>query len=245
MSTGPYWPHSSGPQTRWIGGQVGTMTRSDNDSWDLASSVGATASMVAAARAVATRRPNPLINDPYSEVLMRAAGVDLFARLASGSLEYEDVGPGWHPEYFAVRTRFFDDFLTRVVAGSARQVVIVGSGLDSRAYRLEWPEGTDIYEIDQPAVIKFKMATLSSVGATPRTELRTVGVDLRQDWPMALRNAGFDPTRPTAWIIEGLMIVISPATRRIVCSGRSPRSPWPEVGWPPTICLPIPPQSVR
>jgi methyltransferase (TIGR00027 family) len=84
--------------------------------------------------------------------------------------------------------------------------VIVGSGLDSRAYRLEWPEGTVIYEIDQPAVIKFKIATLSSVGATPRTELRTVGVDLRQDWPMALRNAGFDPTRPTALIIEGLMI---------------------------------------
>jgi O-methyltransferase involved in polyketide biosynthesis len=91
------------------------MTRSDNDTWDLASSVGATASMVAAARAVATRRPNPLINDPYAEVLVRAAGVDLFARLASGSLEYEDVGPGWLPEYFAVRTRFFDDFLTRVM----------------------------------------------------------------------------------------------------------------------------------
>jgi methyltransferase (TIGR00027 family) len=162
--------------------------------------------MVAAARAVATRRPNPLIDDPYAEVLVRAAGVDLFARLASGSLEYEDVGPGWLPEYFAVRTRFFDGFLTRVMKGSARQVVIVGSALDSRAYRMEWPEGTVIFEIDQPAVIEFKTVTLSKVGASPQAELRTVGVDLRHDWPMALRGAGFDPARPSAWIAEGLMI---------------------------------------
>ncbi len=182
------------------------MTRSESDIWDLASSVGAAASMAAAARAAATRRPNPLIDDPYAEVLVRAAGVDLFARLASGSLEYEDVGPGCLPEFFAVRTRFFDDFVTRVMAGSARQVVIVGSGLDSRAYRLEWPEGTVVYELDQPAVIEFKTATLSCVGATPGAELRTVGVDLRHDWPMGLRAAGFDPTRPTAWIAEGLMI---------------------------------------
>ncbi|MGY4651462.1 SAM-dependent methyltransferase [Mycobacterium sp. URHB0021] len=182
------------------------MTGSENDSWELVSSVGAAASMAAAARAAATRRPNSLIDDPYAEVLVRAAGVDLFARLASGSLEYEDVGPGCLPEFFAVRTRFFDDFVTRVMAGTARQLVIVASGLDSRAYRLEWPEGTVIYEIDQPAVIEFKTVTLARVGATPGAEVRTVGVDLRQDWPMALRDAGFDPSRPTAWIAEGLMI---------------------------------------
>ena len=182
------------------------MTCSDNDTRDQACGVGTTAAMVAAARAVATRRANPLIDDPYAEVLVRAAGVDLFARLASGTLEYEDVGPGWLPEYFAVRTRFFDDFLSQVMAGCVRQVAIVGSGLDARAYRLEWPEGTVIYEIDQPAVLEFKTVTLSSVGATPGGELRTVGVDLRHDWPMALRDVGFDPTRPTAWIAEGLMI---------------------------------------
>ena len=83
------------------GGQAGSMTGGENDSWELVSSVGAAASMAAAARAAATRRPNSLIDDPYAEVLVRAAGVDLFARLASGSLEYEDVGPGCLPEFFA------------------------------------------------------------------------------------------------------------------------------------------------
>jgi methyltransferase (TIGR00027 family) len=182
------------------------MTRSDDDSWDLATSVGATASMVAAARAVATRKPNPLISDPYAEVLVRAAGVDVFARLASGALDYEDIGPGWIPEFFAVRTRFFDDFLPGALSAGIRQVVIVASGLDSRAYRLRWPQDTVLYEIDKPAVIGFKRATLMKAGVRPNVELRTVAADLRQDWPAALQDAGFDQGRPTAWIVEGLMI---------------------------------------
>lgn len=182
------------------------MTRSDDDNWDLATSVGATATMVAAARAAATRQPNPLIRDPYAEVLVRKAGVDLFARLASGALDYNDVGTGWIPEFFAVRTKFFDDFVPSALSGTTRQVVIVGSGLDSRVYRLQWPAGTVVYEIDQPAVIAFKAATLAQVDAKPQAELRTVGTDLRQDWPQALRDVGFDPGRPTAWIVEGLLI---------------------------------------
>jgi methyltransferase (TIGR00027 family) len=182
------------------------MNRSENDSWDLASSVGATASMVAAARAVATRRTDPLVHDPYAEVLVRAAGVDLFSRLASGSLEFEDVGPGWLPEFFGIRACFFDRFVATALSGSTRQVVIVGSGLDSRAYRLEWPAGTVVYEIDLPKVIEFKATTLAREGARPRTEVRMVGADLRQDWPAALCHAGFDPSRPTVWLVEGLMI---------------------------------------
>jgi methyltransferase (TIGR00027 family) len=182
------------------------MTRTEDDSWDLASSVGVTASMVATARAVATRQPNPLINDPYAEVLVHAAGVDFFSRLACGCLEYDEVGPAWLADFFGVRALFFDDFLPDAVSGCIRQVVIVGSGLDSRAYRLHWPSGTVVYEIDQPKVIKFKTTTLAGAGAKPRAELRTVGTDLRQDWPTALRDAGFDPGAPTAWILEGLMI---------------------------------------
>src|SRR5690242_13552738 len=181
------------------------MTRTENDSWDLAGSVGITATMVATARAVATRQSNPLIDDPFAEVLVRAAGVDFFSRLASGFLKYDEVGPAWMPEFFAVRARFFDDFVPDAVSARTRQVVIVGSGLDSRAYRLRWPSDTVIYEIDQPAVVKFKTTTLAG-GAEPRAELRTVGTDLRQDWPSALRNAGFDPARPTVWLAEGLMI---------------------------------------
>jgi methyltransferase (TIGR00027 family) len=186
------------------------MERNDNDTWDLATSVGATATMVAAARAAATRCSESIINDPFAEPLVRATGVDFFARLASGELNFAevggDVGTGWMPDVFAVRTKFFDDFFTAAGRASIRQVVIVASGLDSRSYRLPWPTGTIVYEVDQPEVIKFKNATLAAAGAAPTVELRTVGIDLRRDWSAALRQSGFDSSRPTAWSAEGLLI---------------------------------------
>jgi len=140
------------------------MARTDSDTWDLASSVGATATMVAAARAAASRRPRPVINDYFAE----ASGTGL------------------------------------------RQVVIVASGLDSRPYRLSWPAGTTVYELDQPEVIEFKTSTLSKIGAVPATEHRPVGIDLRGDWPAALQRAGFDATQPTAWLAEGVLIGFLP-----------------------------------
>ncbi|MCV7379174.1 SAM-dependent methyltransferase [Mycobacterium alsense] len=187
------------------------MNRSDNDTWDLATSVGATATMVAAARAVATRQADAIINDPFAEPLVRAAGVELFARLASGDLEFADIETPWMMDYFAVRTRFFDGFFSTALSAGIRQAVIIGSGLDSRAYRLEWPPGSIAYEIDQPEVIEFKDSILTRLGATPATQLCTVGIDLRRDWPAALRQAGFDPVQPTAWLAEGLMIGYLPS----------------------------------
>jgi methyltransferase (TIGR00027 family) len=182
------------------------MKRSDNDTWDLATSVGATATMVAAARAAASRQADPIINDPFAEPLVRAAGVELFARVASGELEFADVETSWLVDFFAVRTRFFDGFFPSALSAGIRQAVIVGSGLDSRAYRLEWPTGSIVFEIDQPEVVEFKDSILAGLGATPATRLCTVGIDLREDWPTALRQAGFDPAQPTAWLAEGLMI---------------------------------------
>lgn len=182
------------------------MKRSDNDTWDLATSVGATATMVAAARAAASKQANPIIDDPFAEPLVRAAGVELFTRLASGDLEFADVETAWILEFFPVRTRFFDGFFPRALSTGIRQAVIVGSGLDSRAYRLEWPADAIVYEIDQPEVIEFKNSVLAEVGAAPTVQLRTVGIDLRYDWSMALKQAGFDPGLPTAWLAEGLMI---------------------------------------
>ena len=67
------------------------MPRTENDTWDLASSVGATATMVAAARAVATRADRPVIDDPYAEPLVRAVGIDFFTKLAGGELTPEDL----------------------------------------------------------------------------------------------------------------------------------------------------------
>jgi methyltransferase (TIGR00027 family) len=88
--------------------------------------------------------------------------------------------------------------------------VILASGLDSRPYRLPWPDGTTVYEIDQPKVIEFKSTTMTAIGATPTAERRAVSIDLREDWPAALRRSGFDETQPTAWSAEGLLVYLPP-----------------------------------
>jgi methyltransferase (TIGR00027 family) len=189
------------------------MSRTDADSWDLASSVGATATMVAAARALASREPDPLIDDPYAAALVRAVGVDFFTRLVDGEIPLSTIegdGPRLMADVMAVRTRFFDDFFIGVGAAGIRQAVILASGLDSRPYRLPWPQGTTVYEIDQPKVIEFKSTTMTEIGATPSAERRTVAIDLREDWPAALRRSGFDETQPTAWSAEGLLVYLPP-----------------------------------
>lgn len=192
------------------------MARTENDTWDLATSVGATATGVAVGRALASRAANPLINDPFAEPLVRAVGVDFFTRLASGELNPAEVddNSAWGMQrmrdMMALRTRFFDDFFIEATNGGIRQAVILASGLDARAYRLPWPAGTTVYEIDQPRVIEFKTTTLADLGAAPTADRRSVAIDLRHDWPTALRGAGLDPTQPTAWSAEGLMPFLPP-----------------------------------
>lgn len=190
------------------------MARTERDSWDLASSVGATATMVAAARAAASRRPNPVIDDPFAEPLVRAVGLDLFTKVARGELDFADVddGAGFPRmvDTFAARARFYDDYFAASSAAGVRQVVIVASGLDARPYRLPWPAGTTLYEIDQPEVIEFKTTTLAHLGAVPGAEHRPIGIDLRDDWPAALRAAGFEAAHPTAWLAEGVLIGFLP-----------------------------------
>lgn len=198
-------------------------SRHDGDSWDLASSVGVTATMVAAARAMATRAEDPLINDPFAEPLVRAVGVDLLTRLATGETTVADLDSDPQRPFsgggdmvadmsgnMAVRTKFFDEFFTDATRAGIGQAVILASGLDARAYRLSWPANTVVFEIDQPEVIEFKARTLAELGAAPTAERRTVSVDLRDDWPAALRAAGFDPGRPTAWSAEGLLGYLPP-----------------------------------
>jgi methyltransferase (TIGR00027 family) len=113
-------------------------------------------------------------------------------------------------EQIAVRTRFFDDFFVSAADSGIRQAVILAAGLDARAYRLAWPAGTVVFEVDQPEVIAFKSATLAQLGAEPTAERRAVGIDLRDDWPSALRDNFFDTTTPTAWIAEGLLPYLPP-----------------------------------
>ncbi|AKS35690.1 class I SAM-dependent methyltransferase [Mycolicibacterium goodii] len=195
------------------------MARTDGDTWDLASSVGATATLVAVARAIATAEPNPLIDDPYAADLVRAVGVEFFTKLVDGdiTLDGDDAAAAeLTVSMMAVRTRFFDDFFCDAAGAGLRQAVILASGLDSRAYRLGWPAGTVVYEIDQPQVIEAKTAAMAAIGATETAERRTVAVDLRDDWPAALRDAGFDPQRPTAWIAEGLLVYLPPAAQDLL-----------------------------
>jgi methyltransferase (TIGR00027 family) len=186
------------------------MARSHDDSWDLASSVGATATMIAAGRAMATKTEHPLINDPFADPLVRAVGLDFFVKMIDGSVDFstvEDASPAII-NGVAARTQYFDDYLLAAVNADVRQVVILASGLDSRAYRLQWPADTVVYEIDQPQVIEFKTTTLAGLGAQPTATRRTIPIDLRSDWPAALQAAGLEAAAPTAWLAEGLLIYL-------------------------------------
>ncbi|MCH9731379.1 MAG: class I SAM-dependent methyltransferase [Actinomycetia bacterium] len=190
--------------------------RTETDTWDITSSVGTTAVMVAAARAAETDRPDPLIQDPYAKILVADAGTgiweymlddDFVSKVAEDDAEIaaliQNMG-----NYQAVRTHFFDDFFARAVGKGVRQAVILASGLDSRAFRFPWPAGTTVFEIDQPKVLEYKAATLASHDVRPSADRREVPVDLRQDWPAALVNAGFDSGKPTAWLAEGLLMYL-------------------------------------
>jgi methyltransferase (TIGR00027 family) len=190
--------------------------RSHDDTWDIATSVGTTAVMVAAARAAETAKENPLIRDPYAQILVAGAGTGSWEYMLDDSMTtklkdideeaaaiFEHMG-----SYQAVRTHFFDAFFTEAAAAGIRQIVILASGLDSRAYRLDWPAGTVVYEIDQPKVLDYKSATLAAHSVQPSALRRAVPMDLRFDWPAALREAGFDAGQPTAWLAEGLLMYL-------------------------------------
>ena len=190
--------------------------RSNDDTWDIATSVGTTAVMVAAARARETDSPDPLIRDPFARILVEGADTGVWQNFLDPAMQQRiaDADPEAAAifanmlSYQAVRTHFFDTFFTNAAAAGIRQVVILASGLDSRAYRLSWPLGTVVYEIDQPLVLDYKASALAKHGAAPTAERREVAIDLRQDWPAALQAAGFDPDRPTAWLAEGLLMYL-------------------------------------
>jgi methyltransferase (TIGR00027 family) len=182
------------------------------DALTTTASVGTSATLIATARALATRAG--LVNDPFAEPMVRAVGADFFIKMSSGELAIGDLGDNngfaLLTDFFAVRTQFFDNFLADAGRAGIRQVVILAAGLDARPYRLWWPVGTTVYEIDQPPVIEFKTRTLRGLDAALTADRRAVGVDLCCDWPKALRCVGFDVTKPTAWVAEGLLIGFLP-----------------------------------
>ena len=166
-----------------------------------AAEVARTAWGVARIRARESARSDRLFDDPYA------------ARFVPDDAE---AAPQSDPRRLAIafqvimRTRFYDDYLLDAVAGGVRQVVLLAAGLDARAFRLAWPAGTNVFELDQPDVVATKNAALAD--ATPTCERITVGIDLRDDWQAALTAAGFDGSQPTAWLAEGLLVYLGPAT---------------------------------
>jgi methyltransferase (TIGR00027 family) len=187
--------------------------RTENDSWDITTSVGSTALFVAAARALEAQKPKPAAIDPYAEVFCRAVGGEWADLLDGGAPDHPlktEFGD-YFVNFQGVRTRYFDSYFQAAAEAGVRQIVLLAAGLDSRGYRLPWPNGTVVFELDQPRVLEFKREALAARGALPTADRREVAVDLRNDWPQALRDSGFDPSKPSAWIAEGLLIYL-PAT---------------------------------
>ncbi|MDI5969364.1 class I SAM-dependent methyltransferase [Streptomyces sp. SL13] len=177
--------------------------------WDIVSGVGVTALGVAAARALETHRSGALVTDPYASAFVEAAEApvplpshprDLDSQAWKGDTVWMSMAT-----YVAVRSRFFDDFFARATADGIGQAVLLAAGLDTRAFRLDWPAGCRLFEVDQPKVLEFKDTVLGEQQAQARCDRRAVAVDLRDDWAAALHDAGFDTTRPTAWLAEGLL----------------------------------------
>ncbi|WP_372411647.1 SAM-dependent methyltransferase [Streptomyces luteireticuli] len=179
---------------------------SSGQQWDIVSGIGITALAVAAARAVETNRPDPLIQDPYALPFVEEARPPVpmpttEAEAAADPLQYWPAAS----TYLAVRTKAFDEYFAEASEAGVAQVVVLASGLDARAFRLPWPAGSVVHEIDQPLVLDFKLRVLRERGAVAPCEHRPVAVDLREDWASALERAGFDRSRPTAWLAEGLL----------------------------------------
>lgn len=183
------------------------MARVADDTWDPATGVGMTATFGAVVRAVATNKG--LLDDPFAERLVRAAGVHYFTQMVDNELYSDDNANSVTKGLIAVlgaHTRFLDDYLADAGRAGIHQVVLLGSGFDTRPYRLWWPPGTTVYELDQPAVIDFKSDVLHGLGAELTASRRAIGVDLRQDWLAALYRVGFDVAQPTVWIAENLLV---------------------------------------
>jgi methyltransferase (TIGR00027 family) len=200
------------------------VARTDNDSWEITESVGATALGVAAARAADTESDNPLINDPYARIFLDTVGDGVWNWYGGPELPAEVVEA--EPDmpqrmqslvsYFATRTKFFDTSFIDATDAGIRQAVILAAGLDARSWRLPWPDGTTVYELDQDRVLDFKASTLHEHGAEPKANRVAVAVDLRHDWPTALQQAGFDPSAPSVWSIEGLLMYLPAAAQDLL-----------------------------
>jgi methyltransferase (TIGR00027 family) len=178
------------------------------------SGLGLTAVLVTGARAAESARADRLFDDPFARAFVEAASSAspaIAQALAQGSVDAA-VGQA-RRDSIAVRTRFFDDYLHSAVRSGCGQVVLLAAGLDTRAFRLSWPDGVRLWELDMPEMFAFKERVLLDRGAKPACQRTVVSVDLRENWSSALQGAGFDPGAHTGWLIEGLLMYLEESER--------------------------------
>jgi len=160
--------------------------------------LGATAHWTAAVRARESEREDRLFNDPWA-----------FSLAGTEGLEWVDNRSADSVIPIVLRTRFFDDFLVRIaVEKGIRQVVVMAAGLDTRAFRLAWPEPMRFFELDQGPVLEYKEQILRAAAAKPTCERHTIAVDLTASWEAALIEAGFDLRQPSGWLLEGFLFYL-------------------------------------
>jgi methyltransferase (TIGR00027 family) len=176
-----------------------------------------TAILVAGARAAESARPDRLFDDPFARAFVDAASAasPTIAQAVAQGAPSEAVNQA-RRDSVAVRTRFCDDYLLAATRSGCRQVVLLAAGLDARAFRLPWPEGVRLWELDMPEVFAFKERVLADLDATPRCPRTVVPADLREDWPHMLTDAGVNPGHPTAWLIEGLLMYLDEGERNLL-----------------------------
>ncbi|MEU6119244.1 SAM-dependent methyltransferase [Streptomyces sp. NPDC047117] len=167
--------------------------------------VSRTAQWTAAARALETEREDRLFADPYARTVADEIGFELLERYA---------GAGTVP-FLAIRTTYLDRAIGRAVTDKGiQQVVFLAAGMDTRFYRLAWPAGVTVYELDRPALLDAKAVMLAEEPAPAGRERRTVSVDLTQDWTGPLKEAGWRSELPTLWVVEGLLFFLPEAAVR-------------------------------
>jgi methyltransferase (TIGR00027 family) len=185
--------------------------------------VARTARWTAASRARESARVDRLFDDPLAHGLAGDEGYAL--------LDAEPAQTAGNP-LLPIRTRFFDDWLERVAAHGVRQLVIVAGGMDVRAFRLDWPPVTSLWELDRPALLALKNRILDGQKAVPRCQRHCLGIDLRDEaWPAALRETGFAPDEPAAWLVEGLVQYLEEgAVRRLLTALAALSAPGSQLG---------------
>ncbi|MFJ1896758.1 MULTISPECIES: class I SAM-dependent methyltransferase [unclassified Streptomyces] len=179
---------------------------------ELLDAVERTALLTAALRAAETRREDRIYEDPFAGALCGEIGDELLAEVRAAT--FPTQGPRTlpsTPDYNAIRTRYFDDYLQQAAREPGmNQIVVAPAGMDSRAYRLDWHRHTRYFEVDRPAVLAYKQSRLA--GVAPRVDHRTAAVDLTSpDWEEGLLAVGYDPGLPSTWLLEGLLYYIPEA----------------------------------